>query len=498
MKIAIASFEFEGNSLSLRVAGKEDFARFGVFRGDEVIKAVAGKQLGLSGGVDTLKEAGAEIVPILMSRCVSGGHVDDAYYDEVVEAIADGITAAMPLDGVYLSLHGAMICATEKDPEGGVIKAVRERLGDASIPIAVSLDLHAHVSQRMADMAQIIVGYETYPHVDAYRTGACAAGLLVRAVKGEIAPVTRIRKYNAIVPVLGGATLNDEPMAQVAKLSRQMEAEGRALSVSYFPVQPWLDMADVGITGLAITDGDPAGADAVAQDVLDAMWERRRDFELPAMTPAEAVQAAVEAPGRTLIIDAPDSMGAGAQGDSPALLAALLEGAPETDAALFIVDPEVAAQAFELGEGGKAEFHVGAKQDTRWFKPVTVTATVENLYDGAFTYCGGPAKGATVGTGPSAVLRAGGVRILVGSLPFYEHMDEHYAAAGIDITKMKIASFKNLMNYRKLLGEGVQFIAIHGPGGAPLRLEDVDWEKRQRPFWPADDTETPQPIPQTA
>ncbi|WP_163851915.1 M81 family metallopeptidase [Pseudooceanicola aestuarii] len=495
MKVAIASFEFEGNSLSLRVARKTDFARFGIFQGAEIPQVARGKQLAITGGIDTLTEAGAEVVPIYMSRCVSGGHVDDAYFDEVVQTIADGITAALPLDGVYLSLHGAMICATEKDPEGGVIAAVRDRLGDASIPIAVSLDLHAHVTQRMADMAQIIVGYETYPHVDAYRTGACAAGLLVRAMRGEIAPVTRIAKYNAIVPVLGGATLGDEPMAQVAAVARGIEAEGRALSVSYFPVQPWLDMADVGITGLAITDGDAPAASAAAQTVLDAMWTRRRDFELPAVTPAEAVRAAIARPDRTLIIDAPDSMGAGAQGDSPALLAALLDISSETEAALFIVDAETVARATELGEGAEADFRIGAKEDDRWFSPCAVRATVERLCDGAFTYSGGPAAGATTSTGPTAVLRHGGIRILVGSLPFYEHMDEHYAAAGIDITTCKIASFKNLMNYRKLLGPGVRHIALHGPGGAPLRLQDVDWAHRQRPYWPADDMEPPAPAP---
>lgn len=495
MKVAVASFEFEGNSLSLRVARKEDFARFGIYRGEIIFEMARGRQLAIAGGIDTLSEAGAEIVPVFMSRCVSGGYVEDSFYDEVVQAIAEGITAALPLDGVYLALHGAMICATEKDPEGGVIKAVRERLGDASIPIAISLDLHAHVTSRMAESAQIIVGYETYPHIDAYRTGACAAGLLVRAIRGEIAPVTRIRKYNAILPVLGGATLGEEPMAQVARLARGIEAEGRALSVSYFPVQPWLDMADVGITGLAITDGDVAAADAVAQEVLDAIWDRRRDFEQRAMTPEEAVEAALAYNGRTLIVDAPDSMGAGAQGDSPALLAALIKIAPEESAAVYIVDPDCADEAFKLGEGTEAFFHIGAKQDDRWFKPVTVRAIVERLCDGTFTYTGGPAAGGRSTTGPTAVLRVGGILILAGSYAFYEHMDEHYAACGIDISTCKISSFKNLMNYRKLLGPGVQYIPLDGPGGAPLRLKDVDWQNRIRPFWPADDLDKPVSIP---
>ena len=127
-----------------------------------------------------------------------------------------------------------------------------------------------------------------------------------------------------------------------------------------------------------------------------------------------------------------------------------------------------------------------------------MAARVERLCDGNFTYRGGPVSGATGRLGPSAVLRAGGLRVIVASHAVYEHMDEHYAACGIDIAECRLVSFKNLMNYRKLLGPDVGFIALHGPGGTPLRLQDVAWEKRVRPFWPADDTPAPIPVPEPA
>jgi microcystin degradation protein MlrC len=316
-------------------------------------------------------------------------------------------------------------------------------------------------------------------------------------MRGEIRPITRIRKYNAIVPVLGGATLGDAPMARVAAEARAMERAGRALSVSYFPVQPWLDMEDVGITGLAVTDGDPAAAEAVAQDILDAMWTRRRDFELPAMTPEEAVRAALRMDGRVLIVDTPDSIGGGASGDAPALLAAILEHAADVPSALAIVDPAAVRRAQELGVGAEAEFDIGAWQDRRWFRPVRVTARVERLCDGEFVYRGGPVAGATGRLGPSAVLRAGGLHLLVTSHAVYEHLDEHYAACGIDIAACKLVSFKQLMNFRKLLGPGVNFIALHGQGGTPLRLQDVAWRNRRRPWWPADDMDVPARLPDT-
>lgn len=491
MRVAVASFEYEGNSLSLRVSRREDFARVGIFDGEAILQAIEGKDLALAGGIHALRDAGMQLVPIFAAKGGAGGHVEDGFFAEARARIVEGIAAALPLDGIYVAMHGAMICGEEKDPEGAILADLRARVGPR-IPVAISLDLHAHVTPRMVEAVDIVVGYETYPHVDAYRTGACAAGLLVRALRGEIRPVTRIRKYNAILPVLGGATLGDAPMAEVARQARAMEAEGRALSVSYFPVQPWLDMADVGITGLAVTDADEPGAVAAAQDILDAMWQRRREFELPAMTPAEAVQAALTMEGRVLLIDTPDSIGGGASGDSPALLAAILAHAPEAEAALCIVDPQAAAKAFALGVGAEADFSVGAWQDRRWFEPTLLTARVEALHEGIFTYRGGPVSGAQGRLGPSAVLRIGGLRLLVASHAVYEHLDEHYAACGIDIAACKLVSFKNLMNYRKLLEPGVGFIALHGPGSTPLRLQDVPWENRQRPFWPADDT--PEPV----
>ncbi|MEY8838172.1 M81 family metallopeptidase [Cribrihabitans sp. XS_ASV171] len=494
LRVAIASFEYEGNSLSLRVETRADFERKGLWTGQELISRSEGKKTALAGGIGVLRDAGCELVPILATKGGAGGHVEDSFFEETLARIVEDVKAALPLDGVYLALHGAMICGEEKDPEGALLARLREVVGP-DMPIAASLDLHAHVSNRMVDAASILVGYETYPHVDAYETGSKAAALLVRAMRGEIEPVTRIRKYNAIVPVLGGATLSGAPMAQVAAAARAMETEGRALSVSYFPVQPWLDMADVGITGLAVTDDDPAAADAVAQDILDEMWLRRHDFELDAMTPEEAVPAALEMDARTvLLIDAPDSIGGGSAGDSPALLSAILKHAAEVPSALSIYDPHAAKRAFELGEGAEAEFKIGAWLDTRWHDPVTLIATVESLHDGRFTYSGGPIANVEVTLGPSAVLRVGGLRLLCASHAIYEHTDEHYAACGIDISACKLVSFKNLMNFRKLLSEDVTFIALQGPGGTPLRLQDVDWQQRKRPYWPADDMQKPAPL----
>ena len=56
------------------------------------------------------------------------------------------------------------------------------------LPIAVTLDPHANVTAAMCDLAQILVSFTTYPHVDIRATGRRVAELLHRAVVGDIRP----------------------------------------------------------------------------------------------------------------------------------------------------------------------------------------------------------------------------------------------------------------------------------------------------------------------
>lgn len=497
MRVAVAGFEYEGNSLSNKIDGRADFADKLLVEGQDVLRRTEGKGLALSGAIAVLRAAGHEIVPIFATRGGSGGHVEESFARACIDRIVDGIAAAGALDGVYLALHGAMIAGGLADPEGELLERLRGRLGDET-PIAASLDLHAHVTHRMVDNATILVGYETYPHEDADRTGACAATLLVRTLAGEIKPAMALSKINALVPVLGGATQGNAPMTEVAALARGMETQPGVLSVSYFPVQPWLDIADVGITGLTVADRMET-ARSCARDIVMAMWDRRRAFELEAWPPREAIRRALSTSDKTtLVVDAPDAIGAGAPGDHPAVIDAILTEAPGVDAAVYIVDPAAVERARAAGIGARLTLALGAGRDPRYARPIDVTVTVESLHEGTFTYRGGPARGATARLGACAVLRAGGLRILAGSNAVYEYGAEHYAACGIDVSAMRLVSCKNLMNFRTLLGPGRGYVVVHGPGASPLRLQDVPWQRRKRPCWPVDDPAAPEFIEQDA
>jgi microcystin degradation protein MlrC len=492
MRVAVASFEFEGNTLSARLHRHDDFARKVLAEGPDMFRAVEGKPLAVTGGIDRLREAGLEVIPVLVAHGGSGGRVEDAFYADMRGRILAGIEGAMPLDGVFLALHGAMVCETMDDAEGDLLAAVRALVGPG-VRVAASLDLHAHVTPRMVAAADILVGYETYPHNDVYTTGRRAAALLADAVAGLIRPVTRLRRIDALLPVLGGATRDGMPMARLRETARRLEQAGRALSASYFPVQPWLDIPGVGIAAVAVTDGDPATALEAATELVREMWDRRREFELPSYPPDQAVRRALSLDAATVILsDAPDCVGGGAAGDGPAVLAALLRIAPEVEAVVLVVDPDVSRAAFAVGTGAMLRTQVGSRLDPRFHAPVMVEARVESLHDGAFFYDAGISAGTPGTMGPTAVMRCGGVRIVVPTHATYEYGDEQYRACGIDFRGCRLAAFKNPMNFRNLLGPGIDWLAIDGPGPTTPRLETIAWQVKHRPFWPCDDA--PEPV----
>ena len=73
-----------------------------------------------------------------------------------------------PLDGILLALHGAMVTEIDDDGDGYVLQTVRQIVGP-DVPVVATLDLHANISPRMVELANVLIGYDTYPHIDMAR-----------------------------------------------------------------------------------------------------------------------------------------------------------------------------------------------------------------------------------------------------------------------------------------------------------------------------------------
>jgi microcystin degradation protein MlrC len=429
----------------------------------------------------------AEVVPLLVASACPGGPLPASCYRALKTEMLDRLRAALPVAGVLLALHGSASAEDAGDLEGDLLAAVRNVVGPA-LPVVATLDLHAHVTAEMVRHADALVAWETYPHKDAFTTGQRGARLLLDTLAGRCRPAMALAKVPVLVVGVLGHTEGEGPFADVMRFAKSHEGKPGVLSTSAFLVHPYLDLPDMGGGGLVITNGEPERAAAIATEIARRYWDRRFDLDPPVFTPEEAIRRVLQIEGGpVLVVETADCCGGGAAGDSVATLRALL-GLPLPGPALVpVVDPEAAALCHRAGPGATVTLTIGHKLDPRWGTPVTLQGQVMRTLDGRFRYTGGIWEAQEGHMGPSAVVRAGRVEVLLTTHATYDWADEQFRAAGLDARSAKFVVVKNPMNHR--LGYAsiarAAFI-LDTPGPTPAVLHHVRYQRLRRPYYPAD------------
>jgi len=258
MQFVVLSAEFahETNTFSRIQTGYDKFlARSFCLQGDAAIEARGDANTELAGFLDAARQYDWDVIHVLSASANPGGLVTRDAFERLAGAI---VTAAQQncsrLHGIALGLHGAMVTTFCEDGEGELLARLRAVVGPA-LPIAITLDLHANVTSAMCALANIIVSYQTYPHVDMRRTGRQAAHILQRAMAGEIDPITiRARR-----PMLGEASQGRTdigPMIGWLARSRRYETEADVFAVSINAGFSHADIAQVGPSELVTCQGD--------------------------------------------------------------------------------------------------------------------------------------------------------------------------------------------------------------------------------------------------
>ena len=318
MRIGVGSIFQESNQFA---ATQTDLSLFrnSYVHEDDALFQLAGADCEVAGILAVCAEEGAQVVPLLAARSVSGGVLSDACYAYLKEALLARLRAAAPLDGLMLAMHGSMVTASQLDPEGDLLDAVRQIVGP-DLPVVMTLDLHAHVTPRMVRQATALVSFTHYPHDDAFSTGERGASLLLQTVRGEVSPVMALAKVPIICGACNGQTSGDGPMAHLTRRARRLETQPAILSVSCFQVHPYNDLPGMGCGGVVVTDDDPELAACEAQALAAEFWTRRWAFETALLTVPEAVARGQKVDGGpVLLVDTADCAGGGAPGDSVAL-----------------------------------------------------------------------------------------------------------------------------------------------------------------------------------
>jgi microcystin degradation protein MlrC len=381
MRIAVGGIMHESNTFAPLATGLERFREGSLTYGPSMIPVWAEAHHEFGGFIAGAAKFGYELAPTAMAWATPSGPVTDEFFDHLTDALATGCRLAQP-DGVLVALHGAMVTPKHPDADTEVVRRLRAALGPKT-PLAVSLDFHGNITPEMGQLANVLVGYQTYPHIDQRERGLLAAELLTRAVRGEVRPVCFVAKPPMILNLLGQDTAR-EPMAGLMAAARAAEKRPGMLSVSLMAGFPYADVPAMGPAVIAVADNDPALAKSVAEELSAAMWDVREKLYVPCPMPEEAVRRAV-ASARTpvLLVDLGDNIGGGSAGDGTVLLAELLkQKAHGFVVAVYAPDAVTAAKA--AGVGAVLDVTVGGAVDAMHGDPVTVRGTVKSLHDGTW------------------------------------------------------------------------------------------------------------------
>jgi microcystin degradation protein MlrC len=482
-RLAIARLWHEGNSFNPLPTGAADFHRREWALGPSAPAAYRGTATEMGAAV-AFADAAAdwEVDWLRLAAAPPGGPVDQDFLDAVTDEIVEGV-ARSGADAVYLSLHGALIGTRSETADLDLARRVRQAAGAA--PIALSFDLHANLHPDLAEHADVIVGYKTYPHVDMDRAADTAIRLVTRAAEGAIRPVSRIVPVDAVLGSFNMRT-SSGPMADAEVMAVQLAATPGVLDVTPFGGFAYADVPHAGACVAVCDDGDAGRAAAVGSVLAGFLRGRRADFKVHLPHPEEGIARALASPGTVAVLEPADNPLSGGVGDGTSLFRALIETAPDVPAVFaFFWDPDLVARAHAAGEGAVLEARLGGRLLDYAGAPVGVTARVARLTQGRFLNEGPMERGLGVDLGPTAVLEvhAGGrgIAVIVTSTCQSPNDAAYFALHGIDLAATRLLCVKAKNHFRAAFaGRLAAIVDVDTPGPAAADLARLPFRRVPR------------------
>lgn len=464
-RIAVAGFQHETNTFAPQKATWDDFVRADAWppllRGAEMIDGVFGYNIPIAGAVRGLQALNHEIVPLVWAAAPPCSYVDREAYERIAGMIVADLRQAMPVDGVYLDLHGAMVADDFEDGEGELLARVRAVVGP-DLPVVTSLDYHANLTPEMASLASAMVGYRTYPHIDMAATGEKAARLLDRLLREKRKLFVAHRQLDFLIPLVWQCTMN-EPSKGLFDLIEEMEQGGAAkvtplhnFNIVSATITPGFPPADITHCGPALVAyaWDQASADAAADALAAAINARESQFDGEVFEPDAAVlkAMALAANARKPIVlaDVQDNPGAGGTSDTVGLLKAMMRNNAKGAVIGMIVDPDSAQAAHDSGEGTVIERGIGAVVGVGGETPAVARWRVDRINTGDFTATGPFYGGAKMHMGPMALVTdvASGVSAVLAGRRVQAADQEMFRHVGVEPSETPILGLKSTVHFR--------------------------------------------------
>ena len=484
-KILLAEFKHETNRISPTVTNEDVFRQRNYLFGNEIVERFTGTHNEIGGMIEVLEACpDVEFVPVVALNASPGGPVTKSVYDTVVSELLKAIDANPDIDGILLSLHGAMVAENTDDGEGTLLEILRGKVGP-DMPVIASLDLHCNVTKKMMDHATALFTYDYYPHTDTYETGIRAAECMVETLRGNIRPVMRWRKLDLIPPYIQTSEPAVEPFL---KKIQALRGKGGIInaSISYgFFIS---DIYELGAAVLVTTDGDPELAQKTADEIGDELWANRDRIVCEYDDLDESISEVLAAKdGPYVFADAEDNPGAGSFGNTTHILKRLIERNATEGAVVFLYDPEGAEEAAAAGVGATVDMKVGGKEYPEVTGgPVPVKAYVRAITDGRYVtkdYC----PGTKTTTGKTAVLEVNGMEIVLNSFRNQNWDLEQLRKCGITPEDKKLIVVKSTIHFRASYSKiAKKIFVIEVPAFSPQDPAKAPLTHVRRPIYPLD------------
>lgn len=494
-RVAILGFMLESNRFA-PVTTREDFLSHLYLAGSEILGELGKSEsivMAEAHGFFRAMNARADWapVPILVARVEAGGPVEHTFYHETLAEMRNRVEAALPLDGVYVANHGAMITTESLDPDGEMLRMIREVVGP-EVPVVATLDLHGNVSQEMVDAADVIISYRTNPHVDMAERGADAAAALMEMWQG-MRPAAALVRLPLIAPTVTLLT-STGPYADLIRYG-QTKVGGPILDVSILGGFAYADTPKNGMAIIVTARGNARAAREVARDIARHAWDDHARYR-PRLTPLPEAVTRAAATGQDIslppliLADVADNPGGGGRGNTTWILEALHTAGAQGVIMGVMFDPSLAAEAHALGVGARFRAVFNRDEPSPFSRRFEAPARVARLLDGDCVGRRGFYAGRRMDLGPSALLDLGGIQVVVVSVRTQCADPVFFEMMGLDIAEARVTVVKSRGHFRagfdEFFGDN-QVVEVDAPGLTSPILSRFGFRDLPRPAFPLDE-----------
>jgi microcystin degradation protein MlrC len=481
--IAVGGFQHETNTFAPHLAPFEAFERAdswpGLTSGETLLEVMAGLNIPLAGFIESAKQAGHQLHPMCWASAEPSSYVRRDAFERVADLICDSLATAESLDAVYLDLHGAMVAEHFEDGEGELLRRVRDIVG-REIPVVISLDLHANVTEGMLDYSDAMTIYRTYPHLDMALTGVRAYDVLDRILSGQSLHKA-MRKIPFLFPLSSQCT-DFDPCKSLYQGLDDLSSRAGVVNVDFATGFPPADILECGAAVVAY-GADEDEVEAAAEQIYQQMLDAEDDFNFELLNPDAAVTRAMQNRSNKPVVlaDAQDNPGAGGTSDTTGLLEAMVRNGAQQAVIAVMYDPAVADMAHQAGVGAILEIGLGAKSGLAGIEPYHARYEVEALGDGRFTFTGQMNLNSQAQLGNMALLRViddnSEVRVVVGSSRSQCLDQAMIRHLGIEPGEQKIVAVKSTVHFRADFDPiAAETLVVIAPGIHPCKLADLEYK----------------------